>query len=108
MWSIMQGLTKNSVSCWTNYEPPVPRLRGAYVKSLGILILACTMMLSGCGSTSSSGGDNQIPVPLSGNWQFSMSNTPDLTARSGLQGGFLLEKNGSVSGTAAYSITLAG
>src|SRR5882762_1995617 len=101
----MQGSTANPMSCCTRQ----PRWRHCYrmcAKSLWILLLGCTLMLSACGSGSS--GGNQIPIVLSGNWQFAMSNTSDVTARSGLQGGFLLEKNGSVTGTVQYSVTLAG
>ena len=101
----MQGSTKNPMSFWTNHQPPLRRFYRAYSQSLSVLLLGCALMLSGCGTSS---GGRQIPVNLVGNWQFSMSNTADVSARSGLQGGFLIEKNGSVTGTVHYSITLAG
>jgi len=103
----MQGLIKGPTSGWTNHQPFLRRLCRGYVKSLWALLLAGTVMLAACGSGTSSGG-GQVPVPLSGNWQVSLSNMPDVTPSSGLQGGFLLEKNGSVTGTLLYSVTRAG
>jgi len=65
------------------------------------------MMFSACGG-GSAGSDPQQPATLAGNWQFSMSN-PDPTYPSnqvyGLEGGFLLQKNGSVTGQAVYSVS---
>jgi hypothetical protein len=74
-------------------------------QSLCILLLASTILLSGCGSNSNSSATQQSAT-LSGNWQFSMVNTPDLTSSSGLQGGFLLQNGNSVTGTVVYSNTL--
>ena len=67
------------------------------------------MMLSGCGGGSSSGGGSQVPLILSGNWQFNMAEqlNPDPTKPSftgGLQGGFLVQTNGSITGQALFSI----
>jgi hypothetical protein len=66
------------------------------------------MMLSACGSSSSSAGNPPPSGSLSGNWQFSMTN-PDSTTPPGtlygLQGGFLLQKNSSVTGQAVYSVS---
>src|ERR1700704_641454 len=103
----MQGLNKNPMSSWTSQQRPLRRFSRSCANSVLILLLGFTLMLSACGSGSSTGG-KQIPVVLSGNWQFSMSNTADVRAQSGLQGGFLLEKNGTVTGKVEYSITLAG
>jgi hypothetical protein len=69
-------------------------------------------MFSGCGGGASS--NPQQSTTLSGNWQFTVNgsdgftNTPDLTSSSGLQGGFLLQNNGSAAGAFVYSNTLAG
>jgi hypothetical protein len=68
-------------------------------------LLAGTILLSACGGSSSSGSSPQSAT-LAGNWQFSIVNTPDLTATSGLQGGFLLPNNGSLTGELVYANTL--
>jgi hypothetical protein len=106
---MMQRLTKNPVACPTSQQARSFRFRWRYEKSLWILLLASTMMLSACGS--SSGHGSLPPATLSGNWQFSMAEqiNPDQGQPSftgGLQGGFLLQNNGSVTGTAFYSVTL--
>ena len=72
-----------------------------------VLLLAGAMALSACGGSSSS--DPQQNAALSGNWQFTLTDAPPgLTATSGLQGGFLLQKNSSVMGGVVYSNTLTG
>jgi hypothetical protein len=81
------------------------RLCSGYAQSLCILLLAGTILLSGCGNSNNSSATQQSGT-LSGNWQFSLVNTPDLTTSSGLQGGFLLQNINSVSGTVVYSNTL--
>jgi len=106
----MQESTRNPMTnaarlCPTNREPLSPRPSGGYAQSLWILLLAGTMLLSACGGGASSGG-SQPSATLAGNWQFSIVNTPDLTLKSGLQGGFLLQNNGSVTGAVIYSNTL--
>ena len=75
---------------------------GSFV--LSSLLLAAAMMFSGCGGSSSSA---DLPsAALSGNWQFTMT-PPDpnypATAQYGLQGGFLLQKDGAVTGQTVYS-----
>jgi Abnormal spindle-like microcephaly-assoc'd, ASPM-SPD-2-Hydin len=75
------------------------------VKSLCILLLAATMMLAACGGGASGGGSPRAPS-LSGNWQFTVENPPDGSFFGGLQGGFLLQKNGSVTGGAVYFVSL--
>ena len=74
-----------------------------------IAIVATTIMLSACGSSGASGDTPQSAVLL-GNWQFTMAPqtdgiSGDPTFSGGLQGGFLLENNTSVTGQLAYSIT---
>jgi hypothetical protein len=69
-------------------------------------MLGGAMLLSGCGGGSS--GSSGPSATLAGNWQVTMANTPDLTASSGLQGGFLLDNNGTVTGAVVYSNTLVG
>ena len=66
------------------------------------------MMLSACGSSSSTGG-SQVPLTLSGNWQFTMSPQVDQNNQAlflgGLQGGFLLQNSGSAKGSAEYAVS---
>jgi hypothetical protein len=81
---------------WANNRTP----------SLWISLLAVTILLSGCGGSSSSSAPQS--GTLSGNWQFSMTNPdPNYPANTlyGLQGGFLLQSNNSVSGQAVYLIS---
>jgi hypothetical protein len=49
-------------------------------------------------------------VSFAGNWQFTMApqadgNSSDPTFSGGLQGGFLLQSNGTITGQTVYSIT---
>jgi len=74
------------------------------VKSLWLLLLAGTMMLAACGGGTSR--NSQSSVSLSGNWQFTVANPPDGSFLGGLQGGFLLQNNGSVTGAAVYAVSL--
>jgi len=71
-----------------------------------LLWLAMTLMFSACGGNSSSSSSQQ-KVAMSGNWQFSMTpadpNYP-ASAQYGLQGGFLLQANGKISGQVVYTI----
>lgn len=103
----MQAIIDNPMLCSSNRQKSAASLGRIIVKNAWIVLLAFTLILSACGG-SSSGGSHQIPILLSGNWQFSMSSTPDLTPQSGFLGGFLVEKNGAVTGTANYSFTLLG
>jgi hypothetical protein len=73
--------------------------------------VAATLTLSGCGgSGASSGQQTSATASISGNWQFTMApqsdgNPADPTFSGGLEGGFLLQNNGSITGQTAYSIT---
>jgi hypothetical protein len=75
-----------------------------HTKSLLLALLAATMMLSACGG-GSSGGSAPIAT-LSGNWQFTLAPPSDGSFLGGPQGGFLLQTGGSVTGTAAYAVSL--
>ena len=77
---------------------------GGNVKSLWILLLAGTLMLSACGSSNSSSG-SQGNGALAGNWQFTVSNPSDQSFVGGVQGGFLLQNNSTVNGQVVYSIS---
>jgi hypothetical protein len=87
--------------------------RGGFANYLCALLLGVTLlMLAGCSSSSSSSTSQNSS--LAGNWQFLMTN-PDQTPPSqggpptgtqyGLQGGFLLQSGGTVTGQAVYSIS---
>jgi hypothetical protein len=70
------------------------------------------MDLAGCGGGGSAHAVSQSPATLSGNWQFGMGEqvNPDPTKPSfsgGLQGGFLLQSGGKVTGAAIFSIATA-
>src|SRR6202051_2711974 len=79
--------------------------RGRYVRPLWLLLLPAVAMLSACGGGASSSA-SQNAATLSGNWQFSVANPTDQTFIGGLQGGFLLQNHGAVTGAAVYSISL--
>jgi hypothetical protein len=69
------------------------------------------MALSGCGGGVSNGTPPPPPT-LSGNWQFTMgeqldANPAQPSFTGGLQGGFLLQSNGSVTGQAVFLIMTA-
>ena len=89
------------------------------MKSLWVLLLA-SLMLSGCGGSSSSSSP-QNSGPLAGNWQFTLASpsdgsflgspNPACTPSTGTplpicSGGFLLQNKGSVTGAVVYSIEL--
>ncbi len=68
-----------------------------------LVIIALTTSSCGGGSNSSS---TQSSTQVGGNWQFSLSTTGTTLFASPLQGGFLLQKNGSISGQILFSIVL--
>ncbi len=70
----MHRLTNGPILFRTRPEVPLLRSCGAYVKFLWVLALAGTMMFSACGGASSGSGSQQSGT-LTGNWQFSMSNS---------------------------------
>jgi len=80
------------------------------MRVLFILMLCSIVVLSACGGNSSNSSDPPQAASMVGNWQFSMTN-PDTsgnyptTSQYGLQGGFLLQSNGSLTGQAIYSIS---
>ncbi|MGA7558411.1 MAG: choice-of-anchor D domain-containing protein [Terriglobales bacterium] len=89
----------------------VPRLQHAKYPRLLLVaatVIAIAMMLSACGGSGASGG-SQPSGTLSGNWQFTVFQNPDpkypANQLYGLQGGFLLQTNGSVAGQAVYSVS---
>jgi len=64
-------------------------------------------MLASCG-----GGNNNNSPPadpqVNGNWEFTLSTSGTTLASSPLQGGFLVEKNGSITGQLVFAIFLPG
>jgi hypothetical protein len=86
---------------WTNRETSVPFLFTG--KSLLLFLLSLTF-LSACGGRSSRPPLNG--EQLAGNWQFTMSPPSDNSFVGGLQGGFLLQNNQSITGEVVYSISL--
>jgi hypothetical protein len=95
----METLTEDSAL----YNPCCRRL---HPTGLLLALLAATLIMAGCGSSTSAGGP--IQLSLSGNWQFTMAPPGDGSFLGGLQGGFLLQSGGSVTGSAAYAVSLPG
>ena len=77
------------------------RGKSLYLVFVGILGL----MLSSCGGGSST-NTVETNTQVSGNWQITMTTTGDSFVASPLQGGFLLQKNSSITGQAEFSIVL--
>src|ERR1700744_5814307 len=70
----------------------------------GFLLLTCLAVLAGCGGNSNSG--QAANGALAGNWQFTMTAPADNSYLGGIQGGFLLQKDKSVTGGVVYAIQL--
>jgi hypothetical protein len=68
-----------------------------------LVLLVGTLLLSSCGSSS-----NHNPLllgpQLSGNWQFTVAPPGDQSFTGGLQGGFLVQDNNSLTGSIAFSV----
>jgi len=88
----------------------------AIINTFSLLLLACLILaITGCGGSGSNAAQNNMP--FTGNWQFNLAppagNPPPFTgdpngasALSVLQGGFLVQSNGSIAGQAVFSIWL--
>jgi len=74
---------------------------GALTALLAVLL---TLALTACGGSSSSGGSPN-GASIAGNWQFTVSPPPDNSFSGGLQGGFLLQNGGTISGAAVYAVS---
>ncbi len=72
------------------------------------MVLPCAglLWLTGCGGSSSSSSGSSSTGQVSGNWQFTMSPPSDGSFLGGIQGGFLLQKNNSVTGAVVYNVQL--
>jgi len=101
----METLTKDRTRDGANRESSSSRFCAGYAKSLWLLLLTGAMVLSGCGG---GGSSSTVPInaTLSGNWQFTMAPPADGSYLGGLQGGFLLQTNGSATGAATYAVSL--
>jgi hypothetical protein len=91
----------------TKYESFARIFCGGDVKP-GLLpfLLAGLIVLSACGGGSGASSQSQGAGSLAGNWQFAMSAPSDNSFQGGMQGGFLLQSKGSVTGGVTYSILL--
>src|SRR5579863_2940967 len=75
-----------------------------------LFLYTALLLLPGCGGGSSNSAQNNqnntTPNGVSGNWQFTMGPPADNSFLGGLQGGFLLQNNTSITGGAVYAIEL--
>jgi hypothetical protein len=98
----MEILTTDRTPVGTSRESLSPKSCSAV-----LLLLAATIILSACGSSSTS-RTAPINLSVSGNWQYTMAPPPDGSFVGGLQGGFLLQNDGAITGAATYSVSLPG
>lgn len=70
-----------------------------------VLVLVSFVGLWGCGGNSS-GNSSSAGAQVSGNWQFSLTAPQDNSFSGGLEGGFLLQDNGTVKGQVVYSLSV--
>ena len=68
-------------------------------------LIAVLAVLAACGG-SSSPSQTAGPGSLAGNWQFAMTSPSDNSFQGGIQGGFLLQSTGNVSGAVTYAVSL--
>ncbi len=76
------------------------------MKGLALLPIVGVLLFSACGGANSSNTGTQVPLTLSGNWQFTLAPAPDGSFLGGPQGGFLLQTGGAITGAAAYAVYL--
>ncbi len=79
--------------------------RGGMTGLCLFLLVIVAFTTFSCGG-SSSVAPPQVSPQVGGNWQFSLSTAGTTFFASPIQGGFLLQKNGSVTGQIAFSIVL--
>jgi hypothetical protein len=68
---------------------------------LSLLVVVALCMLSSCGGNAN---PPQADPQVSGNWQFNLSTSGTSFVSSPLQGGFLVEKNGSITGQIVFAL----
>jgi hypothetical protein len=73
--------------------------------SLWLVLLGSLLVLCACGGGTSS-QSSQSNGQLAGNWQFTMAAPSDNSFLGGLQGGFLLQNNQSITGEVGYAVSL--
>jgi hypothetical protein len=106
----MFALTTHRTQCYANL--PLSRLSGrAGAKTLFLTLMTASslvtaMLLSACGSSNDSSNTQNSNPTLAGNWQFTMAPPPDGSFLGGLQGGFLLQTDNAITGSAAYAVSL--
>jgi hypothetical protein len=71
---------------------------------LSLIALLSLLTLTACGGSKSDSSNSG--ASLAGNWQFMMAPASDNSFIGGIQGGFLLQSNGTVTGGVTYSIFL--
>jgi hypothetical protein len=102
----MQKFIQDRLLIRTSRKFRSARICAGYLRELGVLLFAG--ILTGCGGGGSTSSNiAQTITPLSGNWQFTVANPADLSFTGGLQGGFLLQKDGVLTGSAVYSVSSA-
>lgn len=100
----MSSLKERAPTCSCN---PLPvKVFGSAAWARLLVLLVGLTGLSSCGGGSSSNPANS--GSLSGNWQFSLAAPSDASFSGGLQGGFLLQRNGAITGQLIYSISMPG
>ena len=72
------------------------------MKSLLLVLLASLLVWSGCGGSSST--QSPSSGQFAGNWQFTMAAPSDNSFQGGIQGGFLLQNNTTITGGVIYTI----
>ncbi len=88
-------------------EQRISRLSRENVRAFSVLsLIAAVMTIAGCGGSGSSSGNSHTSLTLSGNWQFTVAPPADGSFLGGMQGGFLLQQGGTVSGAAVYAVSL--
>lgn len=92
---------------WTTNKSRSSRLAPLCRGVLLTLVLTLAVIMPACGGSSSS--SSQLPLTLSGNWQFTMggqlnSDPTQPSFSGGLQGGFLIQNGGSVTGQINFLI----
>ncbi len=100
----MERLKTGHFANWVIRREPSAPVRFVARTSVLFFLLACVMVLSAC-----NGRGSTQPLStgqLAGNWQFTLAAPPDNSFQGGLQGGFLLQNNATVTGAAVYTILL--